>query len=287
MRELPSPSERTGPRSGSAGTGGAGYPPTVTEQPLLRVERRDDGVVLATLDRPKVNALNTDLLLELEALAVACAEDPPGSVVVTGAGRMFAAGAELAEFADPERRPVQADAFRAAFGAIERIPCPTIAAVNGMALGGGAELAWCCDLRILGEGSVYGQPEVFLGIIPGGGATQRLTRLVGRATAKRLIWGGAQIAAAEALRLGLADEVVPDDELLHRALALGAEYAEGPRLAIRAAKRAIDEGVDLPWPTGIDLELDLFLEVFETEDAHRGVESFFEHGPGKATFEGR
>jgi len=259
----------------------------VTEQPLLRVERRDDGVVLATLDRPKVNALNTDLLLELEALAVACAEDPPGSVVVTGAGRMFAAGAELAEFADPERRPVQADAFRAAFGAIERIPCPTIAAVNGMALGGGAELAWCCDIRILGEGSVFGQPEVLLGIIPGGGATQRLTGLVGRATAKRLIWGGAQIAAAEALRLGLADEVVPDDELLHRALALGAEYAEGPRLAVRAAKRAIDEGVDLPWPTGIDLELDLFLEVFETEDAHRGVESFFEYGPGKATFEGR
>ncbi|MCH2420040.1 MAG: enoyl-CoA hydratase-related protein [Actinomycetota bacterium] len=257
------------------------------EQPLLRVERRDDGVVLATLDRPKVNALNTDLLLELEALAVACAEDPPGSVVVTGAGRMFAAGAELAEFADPERRPVQADAFRTAFGAIERIPCPTIAAVNGMALGGGAELAWCCDIRILGEGSVFGQPEVFLGIIPGGGATQRLTGLVGRSTAKRLIWGGAQITAAEALRLGLADEVVPDDELLHRALALGAEYAEGPRLAIRAAKRAIDEGVDLPWPTGIDLELDLFLEVFETEDARRGVESFFEHGPGKATFEGR
>ena len=156
-----------------------------------------------------------------------------------------------------------------------------------MALGGGAELAWCCDIRILGEGSVFGQPEVFLGIIPGGGATQRLTGLVGRSAAKRLIWGGAQITAAEALRLGLADEVVPDDELLHRALALGAEYAKGPRLAIRAAKRAIDEGVDLPWPTGIDLELDLFLEVFETEDARRGVESFFEHGPGKATFEGR
>ena len=255
-------------------TGPAGYPPAVTEvteRPLLRVERRDDGVVLATLDRPKVNALDAALLHEIEALALDCADDPPGAVVVTGAGRMFAAGAELAGFADPDLRPIQADAFRSAFAAFERIPCPTIAAVNGLALGGGAELAWCCDLRILGERSVFGQPEVLLGIIPGGGATQRLTRLVGRSTAKRLIWGGAQVDASEALRLGLADEVVPD---------------AGPRVAIQAAKRAIDEGLRLSLDAGVDLELDLFMEVFETDDARHGVESFFEHGPGRATFRG-
>ena len=270
-------------------TGPAGYPPAVTEvteRPLLRVERRDDGVVLATLDRPKVNALDAALLHEIEALALDCADDPPGAVVVTGAGRMFAAGAELAGFADPDLRPIQADAFRSAFAAFERIPCPTIAAVNGLALGGGAELAWCCDLRILGERSVFGQPEVLLGIIPGGGATQRLTRLVGRSTAKRLIWGGTQVDASEALRLGLADEVVPAAGLLERALALAAGYDAGPRVAIRAPQRAIDEGLRLSLDAGVDLELDLFMEVFETDDARHGVESFFEHGPGRATFRG-
>ncbi|MCH2421802.1 MAG: enoyl-CoA hydratase-related protein [Acidimicrobiales bacterium] len=252
----------------------------------LSVERRGDGVVVATLDRPKVNALDTGLLRELEAFARSCIDDPPGAVVFTGAGRMFAAGAELTVFADPVQRPIQADAFRDAFGAVERIPCPTIAAVNGLALGGGAELAWCCDLRILGDGSAFGQPEVLLGILPGGGATQRLTRLVGRPNAKRMIWGGAPVKASEALALGLADEVVGDDEILDRACALAATYASGPRVAIRAAKRAIDEGVDLPLVDGINLELDLFLEVFETDDAREGVASFFEHGPGKARFSG-
>ncbi|MDG2429007.1 MAG: enoyl-CoA hydratase/isomerase family protein [Acidimicrobiales bacterium] len=255
-------------------------------QEYLNVEHRDDGVVIATLNRPKVNALDTKLLRELEAFAYSCNDDPPGAVVFTGAGRMFAAGAELAVFADPVLRPGQADAFRDAFGAVERIVCPTIAAVNGMALGGGAELAWCCDLRILGEGSIFGQPEVLLGIIPGGGATQRLTRLVGRPTAKRLIWGGAQVEAVEALALGIADEVVGDTEILNRACELAATYATGPRLAIRAAKQAIDEGVDMPLGEGIDLELDLFLKVFDSDDAKRGVESFFEHGPGKAHFTG-
>jgi len=263
--------------STSAGPEGDGH---------LQVERRDDGVVVVTLDRPKVNALDTGLLRELEAFARSCIDDPPGAVVITGAGRMFAAGAELSEFADPDRRPVQANAFRDAFAALDRVPCPTIAAVNGLALGGGAELAWCCDLRILGEGSAFGQPEVLLGIIPGGGATQRLTRLVGRSTAKRMIWGGAPVKAPEALALGLADEVVADDEILERACALAETYAAGPRVAIRAAKRAIDEGVDLALADGVDLELDLFLEVFESDDAREGVASFFEHGPGKARFTG-
>lgn len=259
---------------------------TFSADETLVVERRDDGVVLATLNRPKVNALDTGLLRELESFALECHAEPPGAVVITGAGRMFAAGAELTVFADPQLRPEQAHAFRDAFAAIERIPCPTIAAVNGLALGGGAELAWCCDLRILGQSSVFGQPEVLLGIIPGGGATQRLTRLVGRSVAKRLIWGGAQVNAEEAVDLGMADEVVPDDEIVVRACALAAEYAAGPRAAIRAAKQAIDTGAEVPLADGIDIELDLFLEVFETDDAQLGVASFFEHGPGKARFTG-
>lgn len=167
------------------------------------------------------------------------------------------------------------------------MPCPTLAAVNGFALGGGAELAMCCDFRIAGEGAVLGQPEVLLGLIPGGGATQRLARLVGVTKAKELIWGGAQVKAAEALVIGWVDEVVPDDEVLERAVERATGYARGPRVALRASKRAIDEGIQGTLADGVDLELDLFMEVFESEDAANGVASFFEHGPGRATFRGR
>ena len=176
---------------------------------LLRLDHHAAGegdVVVVTLDRPKVNALDTLLLIELLEVAQAFAAEPPGAVVLTGGGRHFAAGAELRDFADPVRRGPQADAFRSAFAALEAVPCPTIAAVNGFALGGGAELAMCCDFRVAGEGAVFGQPEVLLGIIPGGGATQRLARLVGVTKAKELIFGGEQLTAAEALAIGLVDE---------------------------------------------------------------------------------
>jgi enoyl-CoA hydratase/carnithine racemase len=154
-------------------------------------------------------------------------------------------------------------------------------------LGGGFELALACDLRIAADNARVGQPEVLLGIIPGAGATQRLPRLVGPARAKELIWSGRQVNAEEALAIGLVDRVVPAAELEDAALTWAGTFASGPAVALGLAKRAIDAGLDLPLEQGLDLEADVFVEVFGTEDATTGVRSFLEHGPGKARFAGR
>jgi enoyl-CoA hydratase/carnithine racemase len=258
-----------------------------TDTPLVQVDRRDDGVALVTLDNPKVNALSRELLGQLEAAAGGLAADPPGAVVVTGGDRVFAAGADIAEFGGPEEARVVGGGFRRALDAVAAIPRCVIAAISGFALGGGCELALACDLRIASERAKLGQPEILLGIIPGGGGTQRLARLVGPAKAKDLVLTGRQVAADEALRIGLVDEVVPPVELHPRALALAAELARGAVVAQEIAKRAIDRGLEGPLDAGLALEQDLFAEVFATEDAGIGVASFLEHGPGKATFVGR
>lgn len=255
--------------------------------PLVAVDRRDDGVALVRLQHGKVNALSAAVLGELRAAADDLTADPPGAVVITGSARIFAAGAEIAEFGGPaEAARVGAD-FTAALGAVAAIPRVVIAAVAGPALGGGCELALACDLRIAARGSRFGQPEILLGIIPGGGGTQRLARLVGPARAKDLILSGRQVRADEALAMGLVDEVVDDDDLLERALERAAGFARGPLAAHALAKRAIDEGLDGDLATGLRLEQDLFVEVFGTDDAALGVASFLEHGPGKASFTGR
>ena len=260
---------------------------------LLQLTRHDvDGggpdnhVLVIALNRPKVNALSTALLHEILQVAEACTADPPGAVVVTGAGRFFAAGAEISEFTDPTTRSALLIAFRDAFDAVAGIPCPTIAAVNGFALGGGAELAWCCDLRIAGTGAAFGQPEILLGIIPGAGGTQRLPRLIGTSRAKELVFEGGQVDAERALALGMVNAVVPDDERLAPAGARPTALAQGPALALRAAKTAIDTGGDGHLDDGLDLEGELFAALFDTDDAATGIASFFEHGPGKATFTG-
>jgi enoyl-CoA hydratase/carnithine racemase len=258
-----------------------------TDTPLVHVDRRDDGVALVMLDNPKVNALSRELLRQLEAAAGGLAADPPGAVVVTGGDRIFAAGADIAEFGGPEEARAVGGGFRRALDAVAAIPRCVIAAISGFALGGGCELALACDLRIASERAKLGQPEILLGIIPGGGGTQRLARLVGPAKAKDLVLTGRQVAADEALRIGLVDEVVPPDELHPRALALAAELARGAVVAQELAKRAIDRGLEGPLDAGLALEQDLFAEVFATEDAGVGVASFLEHGPGKATFVGR
>jgi enoyl-CoA hydratase len=178
-------------------------------------------------------------------------------------------------------------AFHRAFDALAALPRVTIAAVAGFALGGGCELALACDLRIAAENARFGQPEILLGIIPGGGGTQRLARLVGPARAKDLILSGRQLRAAEALAIGLVDEVVPTGEVLDRALTRAAGFGAGPHLAQALALRAIDEGLDRSLADGLALEQELFTEVFRTEDARTGIASFFEHGPGKARFSGR
>jgi enoyl-CoA hydratase len=251
---------------------------------LVHVERRDDGVAVVRLDNPKVNALSAALLTELAEVAAALTDDPPGAVVITGGDRLFAAGADISEFGGPNEARVVGANFRRALDAVAAIPRVVIAAISGYALGGGCELALACDLRVASEKAKLGQPEILLGIIPGGGGTQRLARLVGPARAKDLILTGRQVAAEEALAIGLVDRVVPHDEWETASLELAAELARGAVVAQGLAKRAIDEGLEGPLTVGLALEHELFAEVAGTDDAAIGVASFREHGPGKATF---
>ena len=254
---------------------------------LVTTERRDDGVVVVVLDRPPLNALSAALLAELEAAAGDLAGDGSvKAVVVASAAKAFAAGADISEFGDVEAARGISGSFRRAFDALERIPRPVIAAINGVALGGGLELAMACDLRVAADNARVGQPEILLGIIPGAGGTQRLPRLVGPARAKELVWSGRQVSAEEALAIGLVDRVVPAGEVREAALAWAGELAAGAVVAMGWAKwamRAADAALD----AGLDREAEAFTAVFGTEDARTGVRSFLEHGPGKATFEGR
>jgi enoyl-CoA hydratase len=259
--------------------------PKSTESTVL-LERRADGVAIIRIDNPKVNALSTSVLGQIEAAAIALTDEPAGAVVVTGGDRVFAAGADISEFTGGSPAAV-GQAFHSALNAVADIPRVTIAAVAGYALGGGCELALACDFRIASEKAKFGQPEILLGIIPGGGGTQRLPRLIGTAHAKEMILTGRQVAADEALAIGLVDEVVAPDALFDRALARAAEFAAGPVLAHGLAKRAIDRGLDITLNGGLDLEQQVFADVFTTNDAEIGVQSFLEHGPGKAQFTGR
>ena len=254
---------------------------------LVHLDRRADGVAVLTLDNPKVNALSGALVRRLHELADGLIADPPGAVVVTGGDRIFAAGADISEFGGPEQARVITTAIHDATKALSEIPRLVIAAVAGYALGGGCELAMACDYRIASERAVFGQPEILLGIIPGGGGTQRLPRLIGSARAKELMITGRQVKADEALRLGLADDVVPHESVNERALALAAEVARGALHAQALTKQAVDQGLDRSLEDGLALERDLFVDVFHTEDSQIGVASFLENGPGKAQFTGR
>jgi enoyl-CoA hydratase len=257
----------------------------MTEQ-LVNLERRDDGVAVVTLQNGKVNALSRALLAQLHHIAVELTADPPGAVVVTGGERIFAAGADISEFGGPLEAKAITKGFHETLDMIAAIPRLVIAAVGGYALGGGCELALACDYRIASERAVFGQPEILLGIIPGGGGTQRLPRAVGPSRAKELMITGRQVKAEEALRIGLADEVVPAEEVHTRAFALAAEVARGPSVAQRLVKQAVDRGADHVLAHGLDLERDLFEQVFHSKDSQIGVKSFLEHGPGKAEFTG-
>ena len=255
---------------------------------LVLADVRADGVATLRLNRPPMNALSQALLGEIAAVAREFAEDDTvKAVVVLGGEKAFAAGADITEFGDQAAAKRVGRAFRVAFDGVAAIPRPVIAAVNGYALGGGFELAMSCDLRMAGDTARVGQPEILLGIIPGAGGTQRLTRLVGPAKAKDLVWSGRQVRADEALALGLVDRVVPAAELEEQALAWAAALASGAVVAMGLAKRAIDEGLDGSLARGLDVEADAFVAAFGTEDARIGVASFLEHGPGKATFHGR
>jgi enoyl-CoA hydratase len=254
---------------------------------FVRVERRPDGVAVLRLDRPKMNALSAELLRQLGHAAQQLTDDPPGAVVVYGGERVFAAGADITEFGGPDQAKEVGGLFLASLNALAAVPRAVIAAVSGYALGGGCELALACDFRVAGESAKLGQPEILLGIIPGGGGSQRLGRLIGPARAKDLILSGRQVAADEALGMGLVDRVVPDAEVFDAALAWAAEFARGPLAAQALAKRAVDEGLEGTLADGLKLEQELFVEVFKTDDAGIGVKSFLENGPGKAAFTGR
>ena len=254
---------------------------------LVELERREDGVAVVTLSNGKVNALSQALLAELYAIAVDLTADPPGAVVVTGGERIFAAGADISEFSGPEDAQRITAGVHRALDALAAIPRLVIAAVSGYALGGGCELALACDYRIAAERAVFGQPEILLGIIPGGGGTQRLARVVGPSRAKELCLTGRQVSATEALAIGLADEVVPDTLVHERALELAASLASGAVVAQGLTKQVIDRGLSGSLADGLRAEQEAFVEVFRTEDSQIGVASFRDHGPGRAQFIGR
>jgi enoyl-CoA hydratase/carnithine racemase len=256
---------------------------------LVRVEV-EDAVATIRLDRPKMNALNARLQAELaEAARAVDADSEVRAVVLYGGERVFAAGADIKEMAEMSYAEMAeyCKALQTALTAVARIGAPVVAAITGYALGGGLELALCADFRVMGESAKVGQPEIQLGVIPGAGGTQRLPRLIGPARAKDLVFTGRQVRADEALAIGLVDRVVPDEEVYAAAKGMAARYATGPAVALRAAKEAIDAGLETDLDTGLEIERLHFAGLFATEDQKAGMRSFLEEGPGKARFTGR
>ena len=255
---------------------------------FVRVEVAD-GIATIRLDRPKMNALSIQVQTEIgEAAAQVSADSAVRAVILYGGERVFAAGADIKEMSAMgfAEMATQSAALQASFSAVAAISKPVVAAITGYALGGGLELALCADFRVLGERAKVGQPEILLGIIPGAGGTQRLPRLIGPAKAKDLIFTGRHMDAAEALAVGLADQVVPDAEVYQAARDLVRRYAAGPALALRAAKQAVDAGLEVDLATGLEIERLQFAALFATQDQKAGMLSFGVDGPGKAVFTG-
>jgi enoyl-CoA hydratase len=250
----------------------------------------DGGIGTIRLNRPKVNALNDQVTAELTAAArEAAASDEVRAVIVYGGEKVFCGGADIEVMAEAgfAEMALRSGRLQEAAGLVAALPKPVVAAITGYALGGGLELALAADFRVAGERARVGQPEILLGVIPGAGGTQRLSRLVGPARAKDIVFSGRMVGAAEALQIGLVDQVVPDDSVYQAALDLVRRYASGPALALRAAKQAIDSGLGVDLATGLEIERVQFAALFGTEDQKAGMRSFLENGPGKATFTGR
>ncbi|MEW1900899.1 enoyl-CoA hydratase-related protein [Streptomyces sp. NPDC086147] len=246
-----------------------------------------EGVGTIRLDRPPMNALDVATQDRLRELAQEATDrDDVRAVVLYGGEKVFAAGADIKEMQvmDHVAMVNRSRALQDAFTAVARIPKPVVAAITGYALGGGCELALCADYRIAADNAKLGQPEILLGLIPGAGGTQRLSRLVGPSRAKDLIFTGRMVMADEALSLGLVDRVVPAAEVYEQAHAWAAKLAHGPAVALRAAKEAVDQGLEADIDTGLAIERTWFAALFATEDRERGMRSFVEEGPGKAKF---
>ncbi|MCF3104751.1 enoyl-CoA hydratase/isomerase family protein [Streptomyces roseoverticillatus] len=246
-----------------------------------------DGVGTIRLDRPPMNALDIATQDRLRELAEETTRrDDVRAVVLWGGEKVFVAGADIKEMQKMDHAAMVARSrgLQDSFTAVARIPKPVVAAVTGYALGGGCELALCADFRIAADNAKLGQPEILLGLIPGAGGTQRLSRLIGPSKAKDLIFTGRQVKADEALSLGLVDRVVPAAEVYEQAHAWAARLAAGPSLALRAAKEAVDTGLETDIDTGLAIERNWFAGLFATEDREIGMRSFVEDGPGKAKF---
>ncbi|MEM9519973.1 MAG: enoyl-CoA hydratase/isomerase family protein [Actinomycetota bacterium] len=246
------------------------------------------GVAVIRLDRPKVNALSSPMMGEIgEICAEVAADQAIRAVVVTGGRKNFAAGADISEF--PTYDEASATEFSTMFNtvllALENLPQVTISAINGFALGGGLEVAVSTDFRMMADDAKIGVPEIQLGLIPGGGGTQRLSRLAGVTMAKDMVYSGRHVGAEEAKAHGIVSSVHAPDELMDAALAQAARYAKGPA-ALRMAKRAIMDGLALPLDEAVKVEAAQFGACFATDDCRSGVQSFMENGPGKATFTG-
>lgn len=246
----------------------------------------DEGVATLLLQRPPMNALCLQMQREIKAAAEELSTRSDVRVVVLyGGPKVFAAGADIKEMSGMTYQDMlQASVgLQDAFTAVARIPQPTIAAVTGYALGGGCELALCCDMRIAADDAKLGQPEILLGIIPGAGGTQRLPRLVGVSRAKELVFTGRHVGADEALSIGLVNAVVPADEVYESAMAVARKLAKGAPLALRAAKEAIEHGMDVDLTTGLDIERVRFAALFATEDQTIGMAAFVEKRPAEFT----
>ncbi|MEM9135433.1 MAG: enoyl-CoA hydratase/isomerase family protein [Actinomycetota bacterium] len=252
-------------------------------------ESRVPGVGIMRLERPKVNALNPQVSAEMLEVATQVENSDLRALVLWGGPKIFAAGAEIGDFPRNEghRDPSgPLDVLLAALFKIENLPQITCSAVNGFALGGGCELSMATDFRVCGEGAQFGQPEILLGIIPGGGGTQRLTHLVGVTKSKEISYSGRMVPAAEALEIGLVSSVHPDEEVLDAAIDMVAPYTKGAAAVVNV-KRAIMDGLHLPLDEAIAVETREFTKAINTDDAVIGLNSFLENGPGKAEFTGR
>jgi enoyl-CoA hydratase/carnithine racemase len=254
---------------------------------FVRVEIRD-AIGTIRLERPPMNALNRQVQDEIRDAATAVStDDGVRAIIVYGGEKVFAAGADIKEMADMSYVDMAARAadLSDALGALARIPKPVVAAITGYALGGGCEIALACDWRVVAEDAKLGQPEIKLGIIPGAGGTQRLARLVGPTRAKDIILSGRMVDAQEALRIGLADRVVPAARVYEEAVALVTPYTKGPAQAVRAAKLAIDGGLEMDLTSGLAWESQLFAALFATDDRREGMAAFVEKR--KPDFTGR
>ena len=244
---------------------------------FIKYEQKD-AIAVLTIDRERaLNALNSEVLGELDAAIDAIDLDAVRCLIITGAGQKpFVAGADLGEMSTLSKAEGEAfgkkgnDVFRK----IEKLPIPVIAAVNGFALGGGCELSMSCDIRLASENAVFGQPETGLGITPGFGGTQRLARIIPVGKAKEMLYAGTKVKADEALSLGLVNAVYPSEELLPAAEKLAAKIARNAPIAVRASKKAVDEGLQVSIDEAIVIEEKLFGSCFETEDQRNGMAAF-------------